>query len=73
VYQQNFTAYRHRFRMPSEESGAGNVQSMWSSFDYGLAHFVMIDTETDFAAAPEGPRMFFSSLFTLFCVFTYFY
>ncbi|KAH9885029.1 Metallo-dependent phosphatase-like protein [Xylariomycetidae sp. FL2044] len=27
----------------------------WYSFEYGMAHFVMIDTETDFADAPDGP------------------
>jgi len=53
--QINFTAYRNRFRMPSEESGAGKVQSMWSSFDFGLVHYVLLDTETDFSDAPEGP------------------
>lgn len=27
----------------------------WYSFEYGMAHIVMIDTETDFAGAPDGP------------------
>lgn len=27
----------------------------WYSFEYGMAHVVMIDTETDFASAPDGP------------------
>lgn len=27
----------------------------WYSFEYGMAHIVMIDTETDFAKAPDGP------------------
>ncbi|OAA35272.1 Purple acid phosphatase-lik [Metarhizium rileyi] len=27
----------------------------WFSFEYGMAHMVMIDTETDFAGAPDGP------------------
>ncbi|KAG6008287.1 hypothetical protein E4U21_004749 [Claviceps maximensis] len=27
----------------------------WFSFEYGMAHIVMIDTETDFADAPDGP------------------
>lgn len=48
----NFTAYRYRFRMPSAESGA-NSDNMWHSFDYGNAHFVMMDTETDVTKAPE--------------------
>lgn len=52
--QQNFTAYRHRFRMPSIESGAGTVENMWSSFDHGLVHYVMINTETDFPGSPES-------------------
>jgi len=40
------------------ESGAGNVSSMWSSFNHGLIHFVMIDTETDYpnSAGAEGPN-----------------
>lgn len=28
----------------------------WYSFDYGMAHVVMIDTETDFDNAPDGPN-----------------
>ena len=28
---------------------------MWYSFDYGLAHFISIDGETDFANSPEYP------------------
>lgn len=27
----------------------------WYSFEYGMAHVVMIDTETDFRNAPDGP------------------
>jgi len=27
----------------------------WYSFDYGMAHVVMIDTETDFPSAPDMP------------------
>jgi len=37
--------------MPYEES---NGTSMWYSFNYGLAHFVSIDTETDYNGSPEG-------------------
>ena len=48
----NFSAYLTRFRMPYAESGG--VNNMWYSFDYGLAHFVIIDTETDYHKAPEG-------------------
>ncbi|KAJ5203686.1 Metallo-dependent phosphatase-like protein [Penicillium cinerascens] len=49
--QRNFTAFQHRFRMPGEETGG--VGNFWYSFDYGLAHFVSMDTETDFADSPE--------------------
>ena len=27
----------------------------WYSFEYGMAHITMIDTETDFTKAPDGP------------------
>lgn len=27
----------------------------WFSFEYGMVHVTMIDTETDFAGAPDGP------------------
>ena len=27
----------------------------WFSFEYGMAHIVMFDTETDFPNAPDGP------------------
>ena len=50
--QRNFTSYRTRFRMPARESGA--VNNMWFSFDYGLVHFVSIDTEVDYPNSPEG-------------------
>lgn len=37
--------------MPGKESnGVGNF---WYSFDYGLAHFISLDGETDFANSPE--------------------
>lgn len=49
----NFTAYQHRFRMPGAETGG--VGNFWYSFDYGLAHFVSIDGETDFPYSPEWP------------------
>eukprot|EP00466_Bigelowiella_natans_P002964 jgi/Bigna1/86702/estExt_fgenesh1_pg.C_130002 len=47
----NFTAYNTRFKMPFESSGA--TSNMWYSFNYGLAHFVVVDTETDFKGAGE--------------------
>lgn len=43
---RNFTAYNCRWKMP-------NSHNMWHSFDYGPIHFVAINTETDFADAPE--------------------
>lgn len=33
----------------------GGVGNFWYSFDYGLAHFVSINTETDFPYSPEWP------------------
>jgi Calcineurin-like phosphoesterase/Iron/zinc purple acid phosphatase-like protein C len=50
---RNFTAYQHRFRMPGEETGG--VGNFWYSFDYGLAHFVSLQTETDIAYSPSWP------------------
>lgn len=44
--------------MPGEESGG--VDNFWYSFDYGLVHFVSLDTETDFVNSPEAP--FFTDL-----------
>ncbi|KAK9235902.1 Metallo-dependent phosphatase-like protein [Lipomyces kononenkoae] len=43
--QRNFTDYRTRFRMPSDESGG--VGNFWYSFDHGMVHYVSINTETD--------------------------
>lgn len=51
--QRNFTAYRHRFRMPGDETGG--VGNFWYSFDYGLAHFISFSGETDFYQSPEYP------------------
>jgi hypothetical protein len=48
---ENFTAFNHRFRMPSPES-AGTM-NMWYSFDFGSIHFIQIDTETDYPNAPN--------------------
>ena len=39
--------------MPGDETGG--VSNFWYSFDYGLAHFVAIDGETDFPNSPEYP------------------
>ncbi|EJU04078.1 acid phosphatase AphA [Dacryopinax primogenitus] len=51
--QRNFTAYNHRFRMPGAETGG--VSNFWYSFDYGLAHFISFDGETDYYQSPEWP------------------
>jgi hypothetical protein len=39
--------------MPGKETGG--VGNMWYSFEYGLAHFIALDGETDFANSPEYP------------------
>jgi acid phosphatase type 7 len=42
--------------MPSDISGGkGNF---WYSFDYGLAHFIILDTETDFPEGLQAPDEF---------------
>lgn len=48
-----FQAYNARFRMPSLESQAGHASAMWYSFNLGPAHWVVIDTETDFPNASD--------------------
>lgn len=48
---RNFTAYNSRFRMPSQESGGKS--SMWYSFTQGSAHFVNINTESDYKNCPS--------------------
>eukprot|EP00008_Paramoeba_atlantica_P006163 CAMPEP_0201489280 /NCGR_PEP_ID=MMETSP0151_2-20130828/21759_1 /ASSEMBLY_ACC=CAM_ASM_000257 /TAXON_ID=200890 /ORGANISM="Paramoeba atlantica, Strain 621/1 / CCAP 1560/9" /LENGTH=442 /DNA_ID=CAMNT_0047874817 /DNA_START=91 /DNA_END=1419 /DNA_ORIENTATION=+ len=53
-YLNNFTAYRNRFLMPGDDSGG--VGNMWYSFDYGMVHFVVMDSETDYDNSPEGPH-----------------
>ena len=49
---RNFTAYNARYRMPSEESGG--VMNMWYSYNYGQAHFISMNAETDYDKAYEG-------------------
>jgi hypothetical protein len=56
--EQNFSAYLHRWYMPGDQTGG--FQNMWYSFDYGQAHFIIIDTETDFPNAPSGHTLFSS-------------
>lgn len=54
--QMNFTSYRTRFHMPPRVGQTDNydLQNMFHSFDYGLMHFISIDTEASFPGAPEG-------------------
>lgn len=47
----NFSAYNKRWKMPYAASGSRS--NMWYSYDYGLAHFISINTETDFPGAGE--------------------
>ncbi|SPQ27132.1 ffa39850-3af5-4b87-92ed-066b155dde47 [Thermothielavioides terrestris] len=51
--QLNFTGYRHHWNMPSASSGG--LENFWYSFDHGMVHFVMFNTETDFPNAPDEP------------------
>lgn len=39
--------------MPGNETGG--VSNFWYSFDYGNAHFITLDGETDYAFSPESP------------------
>lgn len=50
--QKNFTGYRNHWRMPDGNT-EGALGNFWYSFDYGMAHFAVIDTETDFENAPD--------------------
>lgn len=43
----NATAYKHRYLMPVNE--ANNATNTFFSFNLGLAHYVMFDTELDFS------------------------
>ncbi|KAL2020100.1 hypothetical protein VTK56DRAFT_8904 [Thermocarpiscus australiensis] len=52
--QLNFTGYRQHWNMPSASSGG--VENFWYSFDHGMVHFVMFNTETDFPNAPDEPN-----------------
>jgi hypothetical protein len=45
--------------MRGEDSGGyGN---MWYSFDYGMAHFIALNTETDYPNAKSGPGSWLNS------------
>ncbi|GAA5873771.1 hypothetical protein JCM1840_002068 [Sporobolomyces johnsonii] len=51
--QTNFTFYQHHYRMPGKMSkGEGNF---WYSYDYGMAHLIALDTETDLGNNLTGP------------------
>jgi acid phosphatase type 7 len=39
--------------MPSNESGGNG--NFWYSFDYGLAHFITLDSETDLPVGIQSP------------------
>ena len=39
--------------MPSDESGG--LGNFWYSFDYGLAHFIILDSETDLPVGLQSP------------------
>lgn len=52
--QTNFTGYKNHFRMPGDESGG--TGNFWYSFNYGQAHFVQFNTETDFGNGIKGPE-----------------
>lgn len=52
----NFTAYNTRFRMPSTDVEGGGALNMHYSFNYGLAHFISIDTETGYPGSAEETK-----------------
>lgn len=47
----NFSAFNARWAMPFRESGG--TSNMWYSFELGPAHFVSVNTETDWEGAGE--------------------
>lgn len=53
VGQTNFTGFRNHYRMPSSESGG--VGNFWYSFNYGMTHFIQLNTETDLGRGFIGP------------------
>ncbi|KAI1288680.1 acid phosphatase [Xylaria venustula] len=52
--QRNFTAFQNRFEMNGDSLNGGRG-NFWYSFDYGLAHFISFNGETDYAYSPEWP------------------
>jgi 3',5'-cyclic AMP phosphodiesterase CpdA len=51
--QKNFTGYRNHWKMPSAQSGG--VENFWYSWDNGMVHYIIFNTETDFPDAPDLP------------------
>lgn len=51
--QTNFTGYINHFRMPSDVSGG--TGNFWYSFNHGMVHYIMLDTETDLGHGFIGP------------------
>ena len=51
---QNFTAYNTRWHMPWRSSGG--VANMWYSYNMGAAHFISMNSETDFPGAGEHDK-----------------
>ena len=62
ILSNNFSAYDARWRMPGAESGG--YHNMWYSFDSGLIHWVIFDTETDFPNAPDYVAQYNAGPFT---------
>lgn len=50
---RNFSAYNARYHMPSEESTSQGGHNMWYSYNYGPAHFISVNTESDWHGAEE--------------------
>ncbi|KAG9550821.1 Metallo-dependent phosphatase, partial [Aureobasidium melanogenum] len=53
------TAFASSSKNATAQASAQKAQALanppfWYSFEYGMAHIVMIDTETDFPSAPDG-------------------
>lgn len=53
--ERNFTGYRNHFRMPTANQVEGYLRNMWYSFDYGMVHFVQLNTETDLVPGEIAP------------------
>jgi hypothetical protein len=51
--QTNFTGFINHFKMPSDESDGQS--NFWYSYDHGMVHYVMLDTETDLGNELVGP------------------